>query len=100
MSERHRAALASAAVWIALIAAGIALVVPATGGFDLRLSALRLSAHDSFRPGGVGLVALVVAAIAVGPAAARRRLSATAAAIVDAVDRLPFRWLVAALAVT
>ena len=78
-----RARIATIALAIALLAAVWSLVLLATGGFDVTLVGVVITAHDVTRPAALGLLAAVVYLVARGP----RTVAAALAARARGIDR-------------
>jgi hypothetical protein len=72
--ERNRESVSRAAISIALLAAALALVIWATGGFRTTVLGLRVSARDPLRAAGVAAASYLLALAVIG----RRRALAIA----------------------
>ena len=83
-----RSRIATIALAIALLAAVWSLVLLATGGFDVTLVGVVITAHDVTRPAALGLLAAVVSLVARGPGTVAAALTARARGIDRGLARL------------
>ena len=99
-----RSRIATIALAIALLAAVWSLVLLATGGFDVTLVGVVITAHDVTRPAALGILAAVVYLVAKGPGTVAAALAARARGIdrglahLQVPDRLAF-WLAILIAI-
>jgi hypothetical protein len=83
-----RSRIATIALAIALLAAVWSLVLVATGGFDVTLLGVVITAHDVTRPAALGILAAVVYLVARGPGTIAAALTARARGIDRGLTRL------------
>ena len=83
-----RSRIATIALAIALLAAVWSLVLLATGGFDVTLFGVVITAHDVTRPAALGTLAAVVYLVARGPGTVAAALAARARGIDRGLARL------------
>ena len=83
-----RPRIATSALAIALLAAVWSLVLLATGGFDVTLFRVVITAHDVTRPAALGTLAAVVYLVARGPGTVAAGLAARARGIDRGLARL------------